>query len=87
MAKVSKLIPCPNCGKKISENAAKCPHCGVKNRARKKSKLPKIILLLLVLAVVAGAVWMLLGGGKDDGTADTPEVDAVDQNKSEAKRS
>ena len=67
MAKVSKLIPCPACRKTISENAAKCPHCGAKNKAKKRSPVPKIILSLLVLVLLIGVVSRLLGGDKDDG--------------------
>jgi hypothetical protein len=45
------LINCPSCGKDISEEAKRCPHC---NRRIKKNKfiLPVIIVILLLIVCV-----------------------------------
>lgn len=33
----AKLIPCPDCGKKISPRAIACPHCGAPNSVTQSS--------------------------------------------------
>lgn len=44
------LIPCPECGKQVSEDARRCPECGgwVALRFAKKTFNPIVTVLLLI---------------------------------------
>lgn len=47
------LINCPECGNKVSDQARKCPHCGIRLKKRNYSWLI-FLLLLAVVALCAG---------------------------------
>ena len=53
------VVPCPHCGREISELAERCPHCGdwivLGSGSRRKSALIAIAILLLLLLVL----WVL----------------------------
>ena len=61
------MITCPECGKRISDKAAKCPHCGipredmVKERERQNKQscsscgcIIFIVLLILIIKAAGG---------------------------------
>lgn len=62
------IIQCPACGKKISNKAAACPHCGVDKqsngqparRPRGKKKANLMTQQLIAVSIfIAGALWMI----------------------------
>ena len=51
------LIKCPECGKEVSDEAKKCPNCGVKlkkNFFQRHKKLSIIIAIVIVLGASVG---------------------------------
>ena len=52
------LIQCPKCGRRISDRAVGCPHCGKKKQSKKKLW---IFAGCGVLAVLIATVCFLLG--------------------------
>jgi hypothetical protein len=50
----SNLKPCPDCGREVSKNAAKCPHCGTGLGAFKPLMLG--IMFGLIGIVVVGVL-------------------------------
>ena len=59
------MITCPECGKKISDKAAKCPHCGisredmVKERERQSKQACSscgCIIFFILLGMLMGAL-------------------------------
>lgn len=51
------LIACPDCGKEISNNADKCPHCGAKRQRSAIHSMVRVAFLLCI-ALVAIPVFM-----------------------------
>ena len=52
------LIECPDCGKMVSRDAEKCPHCGCPTpRNKKLNRNTGIILLAIVAIIVIVAIW------------------------------
>jgi len=49
------IVKCYECGRDISTEAKSCPHCGAKNKSRKKSKYLRWIFALAVIAAVVAA--------------------------------
>lgn len=52
------LNPCPECGKEISENTAKCPLCGGITQKGKDRRAGLGVLLLV--ALVGGTIWFAM---------------------------
>ncbi len=48
------LRKCPDCGKEMSTNATKCPHCGYKD---KFTQVAILVLILLVIGIIIGVIW------------------------------
>jgi predicted nucleic acid-binding Zn ribbon protein len=46
------LVRCHECDREISTGAKVCPHCGARNKSRKKSKALRWIFTLAVIAMV-----------------------------------
>lgn len=55
------LLPCPECGKEISTNAAACPNCGAPRKMAKKAKagwpLWRWLVCLCGIAILAVSAW------------------------------
>jgi uncharacterized protein (UPF0212 family) len=61
------LIPCPECGSKVSSEAFACPKCGKPIKAAWMVRSPKRMLMLWALLIVMFlAIWQFLGmrGGR-----------------------
>lgn len=63
------LIKCSECGKKFSDNAPACPHCGCPISAQKTKPLKKkmdpkekkkTIIAAIIAILVVGGVWLAL---------------------------
>jgi hypothetical protein len=53
---IPKLMPCPDCKKEVSRNAASCPHCG---RVMKQSATSLLAVIILALMAIGFVVWLL----------------------------
>lgn len=63
------MIKCSECGKKFSDNAAACPHCGcpisaqktvpIKKKTDPKEK-KKVIIAAIIAVLVVGGVWLFI---------------------------
>ena len=54
------LIKCKECGRKISNKAKKCPHCGVTLIEKEKTnKNLKIILIATLIIIIVGVMSFL----------------------------
>lgn len=57
--KNKNMIECNTCGKEIAKKAKTCPHCGAKNKSKKKGiwwKIPLAgLFLFFTIAVIIGA--------------------------------
>ena len=51
------LVPCRECGKEVSDQAEKCPYCGIKTPSAKHRKIKLAITLIVVLLVVGASAW------------------------------
>ncbi len=62
---MSEFIPCPTCGRPISEDAFSCPQCGHKlgnwERIEQGSLMGKIIVAVILFSMAGCSVW-LCGG-------------------------
>lgn len=64
------LIKCSECGKKFSDNAGACPHCGcpisaqkptpIKIPMNKSSKAIAIVSISIILAIVIGLIVIII---------------------------
>lgn len=63
-------IKCPDCGRKVSSDAAVCPHCGCPGDRIKKKSGCQTIIGLIVMAVIIIAMVM---GNKDEKTSKSKE--------------
>lgn len=51
-------IPCPSCGKDVSDKAFDCPHCGHPLRKAKRGFFGKIFKWVFILFNVAMIAWI-----------------------------
>ena len=59
------LIKCSECGKEISEEAKKCPHCGITLKNTKMKKISITISIFIVLiAIVIFAIFKFYTNSK-----------------------
>ena len=56
-----EIIPCPACGKEVSDQAAACPHCGqpAEPKSKPKKKTPIFVRFLQISLVVIAAVYFI----------------------------
>ena len=54
------LVKCNECGKKISDTAKTCPHCGAKNLLVQSSKKKGIIVVCSLIGIIAIVVTIFL---------------------------
>jgi len=74
------LVECRECGERVSDLAAACPHCGAPVAAdgraagtaltttQATSKQLKVHTLISVLAIIVGLVWFLVAINGEDAT-------------------
>ena len=56
------IIPCPECGKEVSDKAEICPHCGIKAKAQ-SSSAGNLLSLMFTICFGMGIAWFL--GARD----------------------
>ena len=79
------LIKCPECGKKMSDKAESCPHCGYSKTFKKnnnitvnvKGKLNNKYLVLVIVVLLIGAYFIFFNKSKDNnqGSGSNPQVE------------
>ncbi|WP_090902384.1 zinc ribbon domain-containing protein [Azotobacter beijerinckii] len=57
------LINCPECNAEISDNALRCPRCGVQLRKPKRGLLGKLIKFSFILFNLLMIIWLVAGMG------------------------
>ena len=50
------LIECPDCGKMVSRDAEKCPHCGCPTPRNKKLNRNTGIIFFAIVAIIVGVI-------------------------------
>jgi predicted nucleic acid-binding Zn ribbon protein len=50
--KTMALVACHECGKEISAEARICPHCGARNKNRKKSWASRLLITIFVIGAI-----------------------------------
>ena len=51
------LVPCRECGKEVSDQAEKCPYCGISTPSKKRRQIKLAITLLVILIVLGASAW------------------------------
>ncbi len=76
------MIPCPKCGKKISDKTAKCPHCGYTKQTTSGNSsniafafgTTNYILMAAGIVILGLGYILLSGGGSDDPNVFNPAM-------------
>jgi hypothetical protein len=51
------LVPCRECGKEVSDQAEKCPNCGISTPSKKRRQIKLAITLIVILLIVGASAW------------------------------
>lgn len=55
------LVPCRECGRDVSDQAMKCPHCGARLRNPRRGLFGKLFKLAFVLFNIVMIAWIIGG--------------------------
>ena len=69
------VIPCRECGKEVSDQAFKCPNCGVQLRKPKRSLLGKIFKWLFIIFNVCMLIALVQGIGASSEVINSAQSD------------
>lgn len=79
------IIPCKKCGKGISDQATRCPHC---NAIQSKPSSKRWMYFLLILCVIGGA-FVYFSSQKEDKeqvtSADTTQIQEYEEEEDECE--
>jgi hypothetical protein len=51
------LVPCRECGKEVSDQAEKCPNCGISTPSKKRRQIKLGITLFIILLIIGASAF------------------------------